>query len=326
MTTVSVVIPTYNRRHFLADTIASVLSPDAGDDRLSIEILVVDDGSSDGTVEWLSDTHDRELVRVLTNRGAKGPAGGRNTGIKESTGEFVAFLDSDDVFLPGHLAASVDLLHRFPGVDVVFGRSLHERDGVAVDYMGPNFDRKLALAPKEYEDNRVVLFGDSFFSHLLDYGCWFSLSTVVMRATAARELMNDRLRVSEDYEYWVRLSRSHRFACLLEPQGRARLHDGNTCLEVEDQVIRHAERLLQALQVIRDYSALQADDVSRIERQMAVVLFDWAWRCRRAGAWRQAAGLHWRSLHHGLFVENITALIKLPMTAVRPMRRSGLFG
>jgi hypothetical protein len=267
--------------------------------------------------DWLTQAYGNRPVRVLSNQGLKGPAGGRNTGIREARGELVALLDSDDAFLPGHLAAAAGVLRRSPQVDVLFGRARYERNGVAEDYMGPNFDRKLAAAPKQHQDEQVVVFSEGFFSHLLEYGCWFNLSTVVLRAHAARELMNETLRISEDYEFWVRLSRRHRFACLLQPQIRYTLHDDNISFEADHQTAGHAPRLLQPLQVMRDYPGLEAADRARLDRQMADVLFDWAWRCRQAGDWRLAASLHWRSLRRGRRGDNLRALAKLPIAALR---------
>lgn len=312
--TISVIIPTYNRRHVLAGAIDSALSQtDCGE----VEVVVSDDRSTDGTTAWLATAYASSPVRVLANQGLKGPAGGRNTGIRAARGELVALLDSDDAFLSGHLAAAASVLRRFPIVDVVFGRAHYERNGVPEDYMGPNFDCKLAAAPKQHQDEQVVVFGNDFFSHLLEFGCWFNLSTVVMRADAARQLMNEQLRISEDYEFWVRLARRHRFACLLQPQIRYTLHDDNISFEADHQVAGHAPRLIQALQVMRAYPEMAEQDLALIDAQIADILFDWAYRTRLQRSWRQAASLHWQSLQHGRRIDNLLALGKLPLQALR---------
>lgn len=311
---VSVAIPTYNRRHILQTAIDSALTQEG----CNVEVVVSDDGSTDGTVPWLAQAYAGQPVRVLRNGGLKGPAGGRNTAIKAAQGDVVALLDSDDSFLPGHLAAALQVLATHPQVDVVFGRARYERNGQPEDYMGPNFERKLAAAPTSFQDERVVVFNDGFFSHLLQYGCWFNLSSVVMRASAARELMNEQLRISEDYEFWVRLSRHHRFACLLQPQIRYTLHDDNISFEADHQAAGHAPKLIQALQVMRDYPDMAPSDLALIDAQMADILFDWAYRSRLARSWREAAGLHWRSLRHGRRLDNLLALGKLPVQALRP--------
>lgn len=308
----SVVIPTYNRRHIIGRAIDSVFEQGVED----VEVLVVDDGSTDGTVEWLRRDYADKPVRVIANTGAKGPAGARNTGIGAAEGQYVALLDSDDAFLPGHLADASAAFAHPASPDVVFGPARYERDGVEESYMGPNFERKLGAAPKRVTDDLLTVFDDTFFDHLLEYGCWFNLSTVVMRREAARRGMNEQLRISEDYEFWLRLSRDYRFACLHRAQIRYALHDDNISFEADQSIERHAPRLLQALDVIRAYPGLTRQQRAMIDRQRSEVLFVWGYRCRLHGDWRGAARLHWRSLRLGKVGKNLVALAKLPAQAL----------
>jgi len=94
---VSTVIPTYNRAALVCRAVESALAQDAPPD----EIIVVDDGSTDGTADALARFGDR--VRCVRQANA-GVAAARNRGVRAATGEWVAFLDDDDVWLPGHLA------------------------------------------------------------------------------------------------------------------------------------------------------------------------------------------------------------------------------
>lgn len=312
--TVSVVIPTYNRRHVIGQAVDSVLQQSVGD----VEVIVVDDGSTDGTAGWLADRYAGRSVRVLPNAGLKGPAGGRNTGMRAARGDFIALLDSDDSFLPGHLAAALAAFEQEPTLDVVFGRARYERNGVPEDYMGPNFERKLALARRQTRDDGLVLFDEGFFEHLLRHGCWFNLSSVVLRRRCVGSGMNESLRISEDYEFWVRLSRHHRFGCLPGEQIRYTLHDDNISFEAAGSTADHAPRLLQALDAMRAYDGLTRAQRHLIDEQAAGILFDWAYRCRLGRRFTEAAGLHWRSLRHGLRARNLWALAKLPAQALRP--------
>jgi glycosyltransferase involved in cell wall biosynthesis len=310
----SIIIPTYNRRHVIGGAIDSALAQGRDD----LEVVVVDDGSSDGTEQWLAANYVGQPVRILRNNRAKGPAGARNTGIIAAKGDFVALLDSDDRFLPGHLADSTRAFVDHAAVDVIFGRALYERHGVPEEFMGPNFELKLSLAPSVHDDTTMTVFAPEFFDHLLQYGCWFNLSTVVLRATAARELMNEALRISEDYEFWVRLSRRHRFACLHAAQIRYALHDENISFEAGDSTASNAPRLLQALGIMLAYSDLTRAQRSLIRRQMADVLFDWAYRSREHRHFLTAARLHCESFAYGRPADNLLALLKLPMLAISP--------
>jgi glycosyltransferase involved in cell wall biosynthesis len=305
----SVIIPTYNRLHTIDSAIKSALAQSSG----ATEVVVADDHSTDGTVGWLAQAFYRLPVHVLRNAGAKGPAGGRNTGIKAATGDLIALLDSDDAFLPGHLASAAALFDQYPNVDVVFGRALYERNGVPEDYMGPNFDRKLAMAPVAHQTADATIFGDDFFTHLLEFGCWFNLSTVVMRRSAALELMREDLRIAEDYEFWVRLARSHRFACLHAPQIRYTLHDDNISFEAATSAADNAPQLLKAYNIMLGYVGLTPYQQRVIKNHMASVLFDWAYRCRLRGQLAEAFRLHRQSMGYGLRTKNLLAMAKLPL-------------
>lgn len=129
---VSVVIPTYNRVGLVGAAVESALAQDRAD----LEILVVDDGSKDGTREMMARVYGgNPRVRCLSKANG-GVSTARNLGIRESRGEFVAFLDADDVWLPGKLALQLECLRRFPQAGMVWtdmdavdgaGRVLHER-------------------------------------------------------------------------------------------------------------------------------------------------------------------------------------------------------
>lgn len=309
----SVVIPTFNRRHILAPAIDSALTQDIGE----LEVIVVDDDSTDGSLEWLATAYSGRPVRLLRNAGLKGPAGGRNTGMRAARGQFVALLDSDDAFMPGHLADALAAFERFPELSVVFGRASYERNGQPESYMGPNFERKLALAAKLHQDARLAVFSEGFFAHLLEYGCWFNLSSVVLRRAAAAQGMNEHLRISEDYEFWVRLSRQFRFGCLLKPQIRYTLHDENISFEAAGSAADNAPHLLKALHAMRAYPNLSGEHLQLIARQMAQIYYDWAWRCSTRRQWREAARLHAASFRLGMRPLNIAAIGKMPIAMLR---------
>jgi len=111
---ISVVIPVHDGARYLASAIASAV----GQTYRPIEIIVVDDGSTDDSAAIARTVPG---VRVISQT-QQGPAAARNTGIRESTGGLVAFLDSDDTWLPGKLAAQAGYLAQHPGVGYVLCR------------------------------------------------------------------------------------------------------------------------------------------------------------------------------------------------------------
>src|SRR4051812_32277957 len=111
---VSIIIPTFNRAEWLPATIASALAQDYSD----VEVVVVDDGSTDSTSALLDRYGDRIVRLRQPNRGT---SAARNAGLACATGEMIVFLDSDDVMLPQQLRLQTELLRDHPEVDLVYG-------------------------------------------------------------------------------------------------------------------------------------------------------------------------------------------------------------
>jgi glycosyltransferase involved in cell wall biosynthesis len=112
----SVVIPTWNRAQLVCEAIDSALRQ--GD----VEVIVVDDASSDNTTELVTRMYgDRVRLMRLSERSGAGAA--RNVGVALVTGEFVGFLDSDDIWLPGKLDAELNVFRQFPEAEAVFSDS-----------------------------------------------------------------------------------------------------------------------------------------------------------------------------------------------------------
>jgi glycosyltransferase involved in cell wall biosynthesis len=101
---VSVIIPSWNRKESLGRAIESVLAQDG----ISLEVLVCDDGSTDGTIEMVENWPDGR-VQLVSGQHAGRPAIPRNRGIAAASGEWIAFLDDDDIWLPGKLKAQLQL-------------------------------------------------------------------------------------------------------------------------------------------------------------------------------------------------------------------------
>jgi glycosyltransferase involved in cell wall biosynthesis len=121
---VSVIIPVYNGAAFVGDAIASVLAQDG----VRLEVVVVDDGSEDGSAEVAE--RFGSPVRCLRQANA-GIAGARNAGVRATRGDLLAFLDADDLWTPGRLREQVDRLAAEPALDCVFGVVEHFRDARA---------------------------------------------------------------------------------------------------------------------------------------------------------------------------------------------------
>jgi glycosyltransferase involved in cell wall biosynthesis len=177
----SIVIPVYNRADVLGDAIASVLAQTCAD----FEIVVVDDGSKDDPARAVpSDPR----IRFLRQQNRGGGAA-RNAGIDAARGRFVAFLDSDDVYLPGHLATMRKLLEGTTDT-VGYARVLVDRG-----------EGRAFLKPP-----RAIRAGEHMASYLLcDRGFVPTNTLVVARETAAKVRYHEDLRTAEDTDFAIRL-------------------------------------------------------------------------------------------------------------------------
>jgi glycosyltransferase involved in cell wall biosynthesis len=113
------VIPTRNRAQLVCEAIESALSQREG----QVEVIVVDDGSTDGTVSSLAQ-HYGSKIQLLRHSERQGPGAARNTGLRVARGHLLAFLDDDDLWLRGKLDAELEVLDRFPDVEAVVSDSV----------------------------------------------------------------------------------------------------------------------------------------------------------------------------------------------------------
>ena len=161
--TVSVIVPFFNTREdFLREAVASILSQDYQ----PLQVLLVDDGSADAACSAARDIAHASpgTVRYISqpdgqNRGA---SAARNLGVSQSTGEYVAFLDADDVWYPGKLAEQVALLESMPDVAMVFGLSEYW-----YDWRGSSPDTPTAFVPKLGATKKRVLSPPEFVVEFL---------------------------------------------------------------------------------------------------------------------------------------------------------------
>ena len=125
---VSVVVPVYNAEDYIADTIRSVTKQSYND----LELILVDDASTDGSVRIITEYLSDDRIKLLTNDNPKGAAGARNTGIKAAAGRYIAFLDSDDLWTRDKLAAQVAFMENKDAAFSFTGYEFADENGVGV--------------------------------------------------------------------------------------------------------------------------------------------------------------------------------------------------
>ena len=183
MQTVSAIIPVFNRRHTLGRAIDSILAQSRQVD----EIIVVDDGSTDGVAGWISAAYPEVRLIVQANRGV---SAARNAGIQAATGDWIALLDSDDEWLPEKIQRQLEMLQLSPdGYRLCHTDEIWIRDGKRVNPM-----RKHEKA------------GGSIFQRCLPM-CVISPSSALLHQSIFEQpgLFDETLPACEDYDMWLRI-------------------------------------------------------------------------------------------------------------------------
>lgn len=189
MIKVSVIIPTYNPKEHLIETLLSVLNQTYS----SLEIVIVDDGSSIDTAAFIKPYISSHAVRYI-GRENGGTAAARNTGINNSTGEYIAFLDHDDIWLPDKIALQVEALDRNPSCGLTYCnfQILDEQTGSLID-------------PRRQGE------GGCMFEKFLYRNFITTASQIMVRRSCFDQLglFDESLPIVDDYDFYLRLSRCY---------------------------------------------------------------------------------------------------------------------
>jgi glycosyltransferase involved in cell wall biosynthesis len=192
---ISVVVPTYNRRELLKRALLSVLSQTSP----PTEVTVIDDGSTDGTAMMLRREFPQISYYYQENQGV---SAARNLGIQQASGDWLAFLDSDDEWLPEKLASQKAALTANPEHRICHTEENWIRNGTQLK------------VPKQYAKS-----GGWIFSHCLPL-CAMSPSTVLIHRSIFTDigLFDPLLPACEDYDLWLRITANYPVLLIEQPQ------------------------------------------------------------------------------------------------------------
>lgn len=204
MPAVSVIIPTYNRAPYIAETIESVLNQTYTD----YEIIVIDDGSTDNTREAVGPYTDQIQYVVQENSGS---SGARNHGLRLAQGQYIAFLDSDDVWLPDKLEKQITYMEAHPEAGLVYG-----------PYQPVDSNLQPFGTPSATPHH-----GDAYEDML--GGCVIATSNVLMRREATVQVgeFDPYLEMMQDIDYWIRTAQDYKIGVVHAVLNYQRIHRDN---------------------------------------------------------------------------------------------------
>lgn len=208
---ITVVIPCYNQAHYLVESIQCVLDQTLKE----FEIIVVDDGSTDDTTQVVA--RFGGVVRCVRQEN-KGLAAARNAGIQAARGEFVGFLDADDLWLPNFLQVLTPILEHEQYLGAVYCGSQF------IDSRGYPLPQTITRTYPADQLHNVLTGGDFFPAH-----------SVLVRRSVFQEagLFDESLNASEDWDLWLRISARYRFAGVPNILALYRMHGNNMSRDLE---------------------------------------------------------------------------------------------
>ena len=248
---VSIVIPTHNSAGFIAAAVRGVFAQTYP----RFEVIVVDDGSTDGTADVLQQFAGRIRYHRQDNQGA---AAARNAGIKMAVGELVCFLDADDLWAPNKLELQIEFMAAHRDVGLLF-TDAEECEGTTI---------------QKHSIIATMVFGDDIASQIplrepfrkLVRENFVPTSTVMVRKACIVKagLFDERLPNAEDRDMWLRMSAESGVACLPQVLARKRSHGANISMRAElglrsrVEVWKKARRDFPALAPASEYEKMLA--------------------------------------------------------------------
>jgi len=233
---ISVVVPAFNAEDTIRDAIASIEAQGVS----PLQVIIVDDASGDRTRDVLADvTADRDGYRVIGRQSNGGPAAARNEGIEAARGEWLAFLDGDDAWLPNRLKMQLRLAHEHPDVTLWCGDVVGMRnaeDGIQrTEGGGPQENGRIHEPTNQRIDqstNPLAAFRDIALEEFVNHNA-VATSTVLVRRGAVEAVggFDPQFVGPEDYDLWMRLAARYRLCRVEAPLSQYRHVPGSLSMD-----------------------------------------------------------------------------------------------
>jgi glycosyltransferase involved in cell wall biosynthesis/GT2 family glycosyltransferase len=277
---VSVTICAYNSLRYIDETLQSVFAQTFQD----FEIIVVDDGSTDGTADHIEREYPDERLKLIRQPNQTLRVA-RPVAVAHGAGEFIAFLDHDDVWLPEKLERQVAAARGSPQAALIFS------DCFIIDEAG----RTLARLSDQYDLGAIDLTATRGHLELLRRGCFVAYATAFARTSAVRAVggFSRTYQYVSDYDLWLRLARRHQLKCITDPLAKYRVHETQFTQRHSDITLSEHTGLLWPIYRSASYPPVVRSAIAGMLFGQHRVAFGLLLKQRRfAAAARAAAGVY----------------------------------
>lgn len=213
---VSIVITTYNNSKYITEAINSVLEQDYENK----EIIVIDDASDDNTEELITVLKEKHPISYLKKKENQGPGAARNLGIAASKGEYICFLDADDIYLPSNINKKIEIFNYHKDIGLAFSDFYWQDDPNRFDNCPhlKNKDNFICLLPNRKRNIEHTIFPAGMYQLIIPSGFPHTSTCMIKRDVLKKVgLFRSDIRNFEDLDMWFKLIMKFSSAYVNEP-------------------------------------------------------------------------------------------------------------
>ena len=306
MSKVSVIIPTYNCARYITGAINSVISQTYK----NLEIIVIDDGSKDNTKETLEYYMKAGLINYIYQEN-KGPAGARNEGIRTATGEYIAFLDADDLWMKDKLQLQIDYIQRNPQYKVIFSDFMEMSDG------------KITFNSYLKEGGYKNVGEGYLYDNLIKESFISPITAIISRDIFVKVgLFDEELIIGEDRDMWLRVAEEFQIGFLNKVLSIRNRHSTNLTRKRELYMLMQVRMLEKHLKRRMDDKDKNPDCVREIKRELENRYLELGMYYTREFRKDVARKYFWGSLKYGFNLKSaaLIGLNILPIAVLKLLR------
>ena len=290
MPLISVIIPVYNCVEYLPKALGSVLDQNG----VTVEVILVD-SSTDNSCAIFSRQSEPRVRHVYQE--PRGVSSARNLGIQHAQGDYIAFQDADDEWLPEKLLVQVSALQRHPDAGLVFTETMAFRDGAVVkdtDTMSGHWLRDWCQANATQVPG--CYYGEAYAQLLLHD--FMNTSSVMVRRTVLEQSgsFDEKFKVGEDYDLWLRIARSHRMIFLDRVYCKYRVRDDGLSGGEDVRGLRWLDAHTAVREKHRQLNWVPAEHAGLLNEILSQCYWDLGWNYFSRNQFREARRYFWKVL------------------------------